>query len=226
MKKLFLLLSCIVLCGACSRKEVKPQSLVIEAEMIFNLSNIEGFDETFFIMNKATLKDLGWEYKNGGFLSTTVKFPEKTFRTVNGSKISTDNHSCANVSNFPDEVLKTLILEENLNTEIVLNFNNGKYTIDATHFFDSMDMLCCSEKQNLYGGDRDEQPRGERCIDYNGPLGNQQNDEKGIQEVINFLGSDCNIAVVMGLCWGEHGQGKSCYRTHGEKICTELIPFL
>ncbi len=80
-------------------------------------------------------------------------------------------------------------------------------------------MSCCSTK-----GDTNPETNAPRCMDYNGPLGNGENDETGIQRHINFIGSDCFYAVAKGLCLDEHSNGKGgCYNTHGGKLCTEII---
>ena len=65
----------------------------------------------------------------------------------------------------------------------------------------------------------------ERCQDYNGMFGNGENDQEPAQALINFIGSDCDIAMGQGYCWNESfGEDTiSCYANHGGKICSELI---
>ncbi len=61
------------------------------------------------------------------------------------------------------------------------------------------------------------------CIDYNGPWGNDDPKARGWQHLINFLGSDCCIALLQGYCWDEFLTHTPCYQNHGGKSCSELI---
>lgn len=86
-----------------------------------------------------------------------------------------------------------------------------------------MDGACCNSK-NLKAMTHPDGEGVPRCIDYNGPLGNGKNDQGKLQSIINFIGSDCDRAMAKGLCWDEHSNGAGgCYKSHGGKLCSELI---
>ncbi len=61
------------------------------------------------------------------------------------------------------------------------------------------------------------------CIDYNGPWGNNDPQARGWQRLVNFVGSDCYIALLHGYCWDEFIHHIPCRHNHGGKNCSELI---
>ncbi len=61
------------------------------------------------------------------------------------------------------------------------------------------------------------------CIDYNGPWGNYSPEAHGWQRAVNFLGSDCCMALLEGYCWDEFITHVPCIQNHGGKTCSELI---
>lgn len=64
----------------------------------------------------------------------------------------------------------------------------------------------------------------ERCLDYNGTNTDGNNYPRSDWRAWrNFVGSDCDIALGQGYCWSEYITKKSCWETHGERICSKLI---
>lgn len=168
--------------------------------------------------NQAVLEELGWKILDGSKLGFRIQLLD--FKPIKANK-NTDS----------------LSLRNNLNDkEVVVIKQNDIYVLDIESFLANMDVATCctgvlrsNPDGSSTGENQDKTPEGDgvpRCVDYNGPLGNGKNDEKGIQKYINFIGSDCSMAAMKGLCWDEHGNknGKGgCYNTHGGKLCTELI---
>ena len=64
-----------------------------------------------------------------------------------------------------------------------------------------------------------------RCLDYNGIWTDGCNYNRKINKraYVNFIGSDCNISMLRGMCWEEYLCGKNCYKLHGNKTCSVLI---
>ncbi|MBO9658404.1 MAG: hypothetical protein J7527_06230, partial [Chitinophagaceae bacterium] len=83
---------------------------------------------------------------------------------------------------------------------------------------------CCSQK--LTGDSTGNDPMDDlRCLDYNGLSADGQNRPRtDPQAAINFINSDCQLALVQGFCWSEHlGAVTGCQKNHNGKICSELI---
>jgi hypothetical protein len=212
----------VALLAACVQTKEEP--MLIEANVPIDVSLEEGFDEEFFIDNQATLESCGWQYKDG-VLSFAIRFPNKEVITMDGQRLLSDADSKVNINNVPKELLENIQISIGDNNVITLALQDGIYTIDAEVFFDSMDGgSCCKGSPIVQSFGGDDTPSVPRCQDYNGPLGNGQNDQSGLQRIINFIGSDCNFALSQGLCVDEHVNGKGgCFNTHGGKICSELI---
>lgn len=104
-----------------------------------------------------------------------------------------------------------------------LQVNGEIFVLDINDFFNSMD--CCPDSEHTCETKRMSVPSEvPRCNDFNGPLGNGQNDQGGVQGVLNFIGSDCDRAMAKGLCWDEHSNNMGgCYNTHGGKLCADLL---
>lgn len=210
----FLFTLAIVLLTGCSSSSLKVSRdlFFVEGEMSVNLSSLDGFEDTFFISHKEFLSRNGWSYSDG-VLTLSFLLPEKTFFTEDGFEIHSNSQSQIDTSGINRQSLTRLTVDS-YSTPVTLIFNNGKYILDSNHFFFNMD--CCPPTKVV-----DNTPR---CKDYNGPYGDQQNDAGGLQEIINFIGSDCNLAMMQGLCLDEHSNGTGgCFATHGGKLCTELI---
>lgn len=219
--KITVLLSAVLLMACAQTKE---DLLVVEASIPFDVSSEEGFDEKFFIDNQSNLESYGWQYKDG-ILSFNMRFPNRVFITTDGQRITLDEDSKVDVNDISKESLERIQICLGDSNMITLVLQDGVYTIDADEFFASMDgYSCCKGAPAIQSFGGDETPTVPRCQDYNGPLGNGQNDQSGLQRIINFIGSDCSYALAQGLCVDEHSNGKGgCYATHGEVLCSELI---
>lgn len=64
---------------------------------------------------------------------------------------------------------------------------------------------------------------GHGCVDYNGPWGNEDPRARGWQRWVNFLGSDCCMALLHGYCWDEFITHEPCVHNHHGKDCSVLI---
>lgn len=204
-------------CASCSLNKQVDNLVKIEADATINLSSIDGFNEDFFISHEEELAKCGWTYSDGE-LSFVVSFPEKTLETFEGNIIHTNNESKADLSSIPNSSLDSILIKTPSST-LILHLINGKYEIDLYELLLAMDGSCCMSEEMTKSG-----RSVPRCIDYNGPLGNGQNDQGKMQSIINFIGSDCSYAVMQGLCLDEHENGMGgCYNTHGGVLCTDLI---
>jgi hypothetical protein len=66
-------------------------------------------------------------------------------------------------------------------------------------------------------------PMEGRCLDYNGTYTDGTNYPRSDQRAYkNFVGSDCNLAMLAGHCFADHLNG-GCYKNHGSKLCSDLI---
>jgi hypothetical protein len=67
-------------------------------------------------------------------------------------------------------------------------------------------------------------PDPNACLDYNGPLGNNQNLPPGsVQGIINFVGSDCDQAFYLGQCWIDLQPGQNCVARLGPGGCSNTF---
>lgn len=205
--------------SACTLSDVEFNNFKIEAEATIDVSNLSGYNDSYFSDNIDILKKYGWTYSNG-CISYVVDFPNTTIIDKDGEKYLSNEESVIQVPKSNSESISQIHIELE-NATITLYSQDGKYVISMDDFLDAMDGKCCHKSSSPETKSMQEPPR---CIDYNGPLGDNENYETGAQRIINYIGSDCNLANLQGLCLGEHSNGKGgCYNTHGGKLCTELI---
>ncbi|RYD71682.1 MAG: hypothetical protein EOP53_23240 [Sphingobacteriales bacterium] len=175
-------------------------------------------------LTKEKLAKYGWSYKDG-FIILDAVFPNKEVTLGDGTKIMTDEDSYIQVKNYSGGAPVKINLEGNsYNLKMIQN----TAILDVPSYLLKMDGGCCGNVDKLAGMNavsRLQYVAGNpRCVDYNGPMGNGQNDSGFWQESINFIGSTCSLAVAQGNCWGEHMDGTGgCYQNHGGRLCGELI---
>lgn len=223
-KHLFLLAFMVLVSVSCAHKnEQEPLLTTVEATLKMDFTVFDGFDDKIFLDNADKLKELGCTYKDG-VVNINVKFPNADVLTANGTKLRTDENAQVDLRSL-EATLKERLDVVLGNQHVTLLLKGEEYVIDSEFFFGSMDGGCCSTSQKVRSSDGNSgEQEVPRCKDYNGPLGNGKNDQATIQAAINFIGSDCFYAVARGMCVDEHTNGKGgCYRSHGGKLCTELI---
>lgn len=203
----------------------KIEYLPLETSISVKLPDEDGFDDSILKQNKSILDQYGWSYENGN-LSLTLRFPDMDVKASGGYQLHTDSNSQINIHGIPKESLDEITIQLNGRDDLALILQNGSYVINSDLFFDIMEGKgCCQNEAQVQSvNDGGQTPTPPRCQDYNGPLGNGQNDQSGLQRIINFIGSDCNIAMNRGLCIDEHINEKGgCYNSHGGQLCSELI---
>lgn len=219
IRNICLLYCSIVCCFVFSCQKDSIDSFRVVSKIMYKLS---GDDYVRYKSLNKKLEKFGWSYKDG-YLESTITFPNKKIILSNGDTVTTDKNSYLNLSNKKDNNLEKIILDgqiynlKQIENQLILNLPNYLIKMDGCCTSNSDTRLMSLNKLTVMAAPP-------RCNDFNGPLGNGLNDQSGLQEFLNFAGSDCSIALAQGNCLSEHMNGKGgCYNTHGGKLCGELI---
>lgn len=205
---LLLLLVSVSALVSCSfgKGQMSEEFIIVEVSGALKDADLELHN--YLLNNRAKLKELGWNYEYGQ-LSRAMQVPVSLVQSENNESIKKKDERSFFVS----------LGAERLSLQV----NGEIFVLDINDFFNSMD--CCPDSEHTCETKRmSESSEVARCNDFNGPLGNGQNDQGGVQGVLNFIGSDCDRAMAKGLCWDEHSNNMGgCYNTHGGKLCADLL---
>ena len=199
--QLFLLL---VVMASCSLRRTSGEDVLVPVEMCMTLGDRESDLHQFLFREQERLRDMGWSYEKGQ-LVRIMQVPNTLIQKEG-----------------KEESAQRMFIQIG-SGRLFLELDGDIYSLNMEDFFKSMDG-CCNQKNPSATKSMSEPTDVPRCKDYNGPLGNGQNDQGKVQSLINFIGSDCDLAMGKGLCWDEHNNDMGgCYNTHGGVICTDLL---
>lgn len=187
---------------SCSLRKDHEEDNMVPVEMYMSIGE-DGTDydlHCFLLGEQERLKSLGWSYEHGRLMKV-MQVPENLIQSDNS------------------EINEQKVFISTESGKLLLQLKGGLYSINMEDLFKNM-YGCCDQAHATGTKSMSEAPR---CNDFNGPLGNGQNDQEGLQELINFLGSDCERAMSVGLCWDEHTKKIGCYDNHGGVLCTDLL---
>ena len=153
-------------------------------------------------------------------LYVPVKLRNMSVKFSDGKILRTNNEGFIK-GKFYGQDLKVKGIKEFHDLKEIENNGIKKYVLNLTF----REMSCCSENPKL----KKALLPPPVCIDYNGPIGDGANyPHESIGGIINFIGSDCFIATIMGYCVNEYmeeheGERISCYENHNGMVCTKFL---
>ncbi len=237
MKKEFIIvISVIVLStivGCIKDESVEKEVLNLKGKVIFNLDLVTEYgmvpDEFIAIADK-----IGWKYSElDNSLVKTFPLKNTDVALLNGEKYVSDNRGrlflptsqLDNLQNaaisYKDNLLDLDLTMNEVDKELQLTTKLQDYMLRKSH-----NNTCGEEHRNENcdddGKTEDEEPMYGRCMDYNGPFSDGGNYPKSHwRAYTNFIGSDCDIALLYGYCYLDHYVG-GCEENHGQ-LCSSLI---
>jgi hypothetical protein len=243
MKALALLFICVVsVAGRLSAQDINAPEAILEGVLRVKMTpeQIAKLPKGFI----GTAEKAGWERTAEGFQRVVpIKNVELTDATGNVLKPGPDgvfkslplrldkDRSQKLMSESPGRLpagssvienprLKTKIGELNLYT---IGERAGRRVLRIDQAWGEPADCCSTGATGLFVVPKGDPMDDARCLDYNGTNTDGVNYPKSdYRAFVNFVGSDCDIALGQGNCFLDHVNG-GCFANHDKKLCSALI---